>query len=131
MEENSLALLNPVEAWQPWAPSAQDPWNLKWAGHLYRRAAFGGSPAELNEAVTRGLPATLDLLLKGRPGADDLEKTLIPSAVAPPSAPTSLSCGAWWLYTMLNGGRPAQRKDDAVLAQPLRHQHRQGAVTPR
>ena len=76
MEENPLSLLDPVEAWQPWTASAGDPWNLKWAGHLYRRAAFGGSPAELNEAVSRGLPATLDLLLKGRPGADALEKSL-------------------------------------------------------
>jgi Protein of unknown function (DUF1800) len=119
VEENSLALLDPVEAWQPWAPSAQDPWNLKWAGHLYRRAGFGGSPADLNEAVSRGLPSTLDLLLKGKPDADALEQVLIAVGQRAAESGNDLAnrlgeqgfdLRAWWVYAMLNGGRPAHEK---------------------
>jgi Protein of unknown function (DUF1800) len=105
-----LDQLDPVEAWQPWEPSAKDAWNLKWAGHLYRRAAFGASPAELNEAVSRGLPATLDLLLKGKPDADDLEKTLVIVGGRTADRGNPFELRAWWLYAMLNGGRPIHEK---------------------
>ena len=42
MAANSLELdrIDPAAAWQVWQPSAGDPWNRKWAAHLYRRAAF-------------------------------------------------------------------------------------------
>jgi len=119
MEENSLSLLDPVEAWQPWAPSPKDPWNLKWAGHLYRRAGFGGSPTELNEAVARGLPATLDLLLTGKPDADALEQVLITVGRRAAESGNDLAnrlgeqgfdLRAWWVYAMLNGGCPAHEK---------------------
>ena len=42
----SLKEIDPAAAWQPWQPDAIQPWDLKWAGHLYRRATFGASGAE-------------------------------------------------------------------------------------
>src|SRR5438067_5667571 len=68
--------IDPAQAWQPWRPSAGDPWGRKWAAHLYRRAAFGPSRAELLEAERLGHEGTLDLLMKGRPDANDLRETL-------------------------------------------------------
>src|SRR5438874_9149116 len=62
--------LDPAEAWQPWQPDDKQPFDLKWAGHLYRRAAFGATLPELRQAVKQGLPATLDRLLAGQAGAD-------------------------------------------------------------
>ena len=64
-----LDKVDPVKAWQPWEPTKTDPWNLKWAGHLYRRAAFGGSPVELKTAIKKGHTATIDLLMLGEPRA--------------------------------------------------------------
>src|SRR5689334_13478997 len=72
-----LDKLDPEQVWKPWSPTDKDPWGLKWAGHLYRRAAFGGSPAELRSAVRRGLPATLDLLFNGEPKAKALHGFLM------------------------------------------------------
>src|SRR5436309_1650237 len=66
-----LDQLDPVEAWKRWEPTDKDPFNQKWAGHLYRRAAFGATLAEMRAAEKRGLPATLDLLLKGEPDDKD------------------------------------------------------------
>ncbi len=105
-----LDQIDPVEAWQPWEPTAAEPWDLKWAGHLYRRAAFGASPGEMNDAVARGLPATLDLLIKGTPDADDIEKTLVAVGAKTADRANPFELRAWWLYGMLNGRRPVQEK---------------------
>src|SRR5229473_3958998 len=55
----SLDKVDPVQAWQPWTPTKGDPWNLKWAGHLYRRAAFGAPIKDIRFAVDQGLDATV------------------------------------------------------------------------
>jgi hypothetical protein len=72
----ALDKLDPAEAWQPWRPTAGDPWNRKWAAHLYRRAGFGPTRDELLEAEKLDPDGMLDLLLRGRPGADTVEQTL-------------------------------------------------------
>src|SRR2546423_5099477 len=63
-----LDKVDPVKAWQPWEPDEKQPWNLKWAGHLYRRAAFGANLAELRQGVKQGHAVTLKSLFE--PDAD-------------------------------------------------------------
>ena len=103
--------IDPLDAWRPWRPSAADPWGRKWAAHLYRRAAFGSSRQELIEAERLGPEATLNLLLHGRPEADELLATLtdIGSVVAGRDDDGTLLRG-WWLYCMLQGGHPLREK---------------------
>jgi hypothetical protein len=110
-----LDQIDPAAAWQPWEPTAADPWNLKWAGHLYRRAAFGASPKELKDAVSQGLPATLTLLLKGKKLSlkDGMEagsnwEAAHAKAGQYPMNLTELR--AWWLYAILFGPHPLQEK---------------------
>jgi hypothetical protein len=105
-----LDRLDPEQAWRPWQPVAGNPWNLKWAGHLYRRAGFGASHAELKQAVKRGLPATIDLVMKGEPGADDLLPGLIAIGQTTASRDNPHELRAWWLYCMLNGKHPLREK---------------------
>jgi hypothetical protein len=102
-----LDQIDPVEAWQPWEPSAKDPWNLKWAGHLHRRAAFGAGPAELKESVTRGLPGTIDLLMKGTPDPDHIEEGV---AETGKNISDPFALRGWWLYLMLYGPHPLLEK---------------------
>jgi uncharacterized protein (DUF1800 family) len=61
----SLESWDPQQAWSPWKPDAKQPFDLRWAGHLYRRAAFGGTWTELQTAVKEGPDATIDKLLQG------------------------------------------------------------------
>ncbi len=106
-----LTKLDPAGAWQPWQPTAADPWNLQWAGHLYRRAGFGATPDELREAVAQGLPATLDRLIQGDPKeTPDWESLLEATGDRPASYDNLQALRGWWLYAMLNTPRPLQEK---------------------
>jgi hypothetical protein len=61
-------LTNPAWAWSEYQPDAQRPWNLAQAGHLYRRAAFGATWDQLQQALSDSPQRTIDKLL--RPQAD-------------------------------------------------------------
>src|SRR5207249_2413733 len=57
-----LAAIDPAEAWKPWKPDDANPWDLKWAGHVYRRLAFSPTWAESQQALRDGHEATLERL---------------------------------------------------------------------
>jgi uncharacterized protein (DUF1800 family) len=116
-----LDKVDPVKAWQPWEPTQDDPWNLKWAAHLYRRAAFGGTPAELKTAVQKGHKATLKLLVEGNPLYKNFEKEIESSAWAfskqQPSPQEQMfqprepyPVRVWWTYWIVNSYHPLREK---------------------
>jgi hypothetical protein len=108
---HSLAQLDPAEAWQAWQPSPAEPWSRKWAAHLYRRAAFGPSREDLLEAERLGLQGTLDLILRGRPQAEEMRETLIDvGRVAAAHDDGGGQLAGWWLYCMLHSGHPLREK---------------------
>jgi uncharacterized protein (DUF1800 family) len=114
-----LDALDPHEAWQPWRPSASQPWDLKWAGHLLRRAGFGSKlnpPIEktsgerpefaLRMAITQGLPATLDALFKAL-SQDELQRQTGQSFAGREDA---FELRGWWLYWMQLTADPLREK---------------------
>ncbi len=118
-----LDQVDPVRAWQPWEPTAQDPWSRKWAGHLYRRAAFGATLDELRAAEKLGHKATLDKLFQGDPAAEKYyddktgsfmffgrhaASTYKPPMPFQPAQPFLLP--GWWLYCMIYTGHPLREK---------------------
>jgi Protein of unknown function (DUF1800) len=107
----TLDQIDPAEAWKPWRPTSADPWGRKWAAHLYRRAGFGPSRAELIEADRLGPQGTLDLLLRGRPQAEELLKTLTDvGRLAASHDEAGEQLRSWWLYCMLHSGHPLREK---------------------
>jgi uncharacterized protein (DUF1800 family) len=102
--------LDPADAWKAWAPSAADPWGRKWAAHLYRRAGFGASRAELIEAEIRGHAGTLDLLMRGRPEAADVLPTLVDTGRIKAGSKDPDPLRAWWVYVISHGGHPLREK---------------------
>jgi uncharacterized protein (DUF1800 family) len=104
-----LDQIDPSEAWKPWQPSSADPWGRKWAGHLYRRAAFGPSRADLLESERLGFQGTLDLLLQGKPREEYWDQTLT-DAGRIAAARGEQELRSWWLYCMLHSGHPLREK---------------------
>jgi hypothetical protein len=111
-ERNSLDTVDPKTAWLPWEPSPKDPWNLKWAGHLYRRAAFGAPLAKLRFAVDQGLEATVNDLIGGDGDGDGafraVEKVGADYAKDPMGGPQLLQ--SWWLRTLIENNHPLREK---------------------
>jgi hypothetical protein len=107
---------DPAEAWKPWAPGPDDPWDLRWAGHLYRRAAFGGSWPELRDALRRGPEATIDRLLAGAEGYEEFDRLM--DELGPDSQQGFVVNGpaddgglqGWWLFRMLRSPHPLRER---------------------
>src|SRR5947209_2495555 len=93
----SLSQVDPVLAWQRWEPSATDPWNLKWAGHLYRRAGFSAAWMELQEAVKGGPAATLNLVLDSQPDAAERDRLIEKACAAIAGKEDADALRGWWL----------------------------------
>ena len=105
-------MLDPKTAWQPFAPTADNPWDRKKAGHLYRRAGFGATAAELERADKAGHARTLDRVLSGEPETDDFTRTsefMASPRSMPPGAPQP-RLSAWWLDRMLKTRHPLREK---------------------
>ena len=103
--------IDPRWAWEPYSPDAKTPWNLKKAGHVFRRAAFGATWAELHEAVKLGPQGLIDRLLKGglpSPQYDAETETFLSTAAKKFNAGNQAA--AWWLYRMMRGGHPLREK---------------------
>lgn len=100
------------KAWQPFAATADDPWDAKKVGHLYRRAGFGASALELELGVADGPDKTLDRILKGHgPDADyDAASEFMASDRSLPAGSPAVQLAAWWLYRMLRTPHPLQEK---------------------
>jgi hypothetical protein len=106
-----LDKLDPVHAWQPWQPDARQPWGVKWAGHLYRRAAFGATWDELQTARRDGPEKTIARLLAGAPGQAEFEHLM--DELAPETLPEEGNTGGlqgWWLYRMLKTFHPLRER---------------------
>jgi uncharacterized protein (DUF1800 family) len=121
-----LDQLDPAEAWKPWAPSANDPWNLKWAAHLYRRAAFGAPPYQpglctwdgLQQAVAQGHEATFAQLFDAGEALADYDRVMDKLAPAggqgryyDPNSDLGLhELQAWWLHRMIHSPFPLRER---------------------
>jgi uncharacterized protein (DUF1800 family) len=102
--------IDPRWAWERYRPGPGAPWDLRRAGHLYRRAGFGATHAELQEALRAGPDRTIDLLLQGRPGEDAFNRETAERLASIRTANNGALATAWWLYRMLYTPHPLREK---------------------
>src|SRR5262249_33685762 len=100
----------PSLAWEPWKPDARDPWNARWAGHLFRRAAFGASPEWIARALREGPEPTVKQLLAGEPGHEKTAALLADVGEGFAAQGSIDKLRAWWVSSMLHGGHPRREK---------------------
>lgn len=104
--------IDPEWAWAEFRPSADD-WNIRTAAHLFRRAGFGATVTELQDAVKAGPAATIDSMFRStaeRPAFITQMQSLANAGLATGN-PKQLS--AWWAYRML--ATPAQLLEKLTL----------------
>jgi hypothetical protein len=105
-------MLDPETAWAPYAPAADNPWDRTKVGHLYRRARFGATAAELDAGVADGHARTLDRVLAGQPETDDFVRTseFMASERSMPAGAPLPRLAAWWLDRMRKTRHPLREK---------------------
>jgi hypothetical protein len=98
-------------AWAPYQPTAPGGWSRRLAAHLYRRAGFAASSAELDEALKLGPGGAIERLFSppSNPAAD-FEQTseMLAERTAATGDPQQLA--AWWLHRMRNTPDPLREK---------------------
>jgi len=102
--------VDPKWAWTPYTPSEKAPWDLRRAGHLHRRAAFGATAADLEAGLKNGPDKTIDALLKGGPGQDKFDADTAGLAESISRSNNGRQASAWWLYRMLYTPHPLLEK---------------------
>ncbi len=96
-------------AWQPYRPSDQNPWDLKKAGHLHRRAAFGANRHQLDQTLADGPEKSIDALLHGGPGQAEFAAQMVDmAATLDPNNEPELR--AWWLFRILQTPHPLEER---------------------
>ena len=98
---------DPRWAWAAYEPDRDRPWNLGRAGHLYRRAAFGASWEQLQQALSDGPQRTIDKLLKPQSEAAEFNRIYDEYEAATGSVD---QLRAWWLRRMIQTPHPLQEK---------------------
>ena len=101
-------LTDPQWAWAAYQPDTRRPWNLALAGHLYRRAAFGASWDQLQQALSDGPQRTVDRLL--RPQADTAAFNSIYDGYEASAAGSIEGLRAWWLRRIIQTPHPLLEK---------------------
>jgi len=107
---NTFADLSPDEAWLPFEPTREQPFNRRLAAHLHRRAGFAANTRELDEAVNLGpQDAVKRLLAAGNEnGAFDGEMQKFAKLTLAANNPELLS--GWWLHRMRHTPAPLLEK---------------------
>jgi uncharacterized protein (DUF1800 family) len=103
----------PREAWAPYKPTDESPWDLRRVVHLHHRAGFAATWTEVQRDLKDGPKASVERLLKGTAGAHTPEGFAATADLLADAAVAAGDLGrlkAWWLYRMLFGPDPLGEK---------------------
>ncbi len=98
--------IDPGWAWAPYEPSAGQQWDLERVAHLYRRAAWGGTWEQLQQALRDGPAASVERLLRGETGQEEFYAVARRTAQSVAATGDGNDLAAWWLYVMLHSPHP-------------------------
>ncbi len=103
-------ILDPTWAWAPYHASADRPWTLALAAHLYRRAGFGANWGQLQKALKDGPQKTIDDLLNPRADVDSFNQTYNEYDQSVGRSESADELRAWWLRRMISTPFPLLEK---------------------
>ena len=109
MATNNLARIDPQWAWSPFQPTAERPFDIAAAAHLYRRAGFAANRRQLEQAVTHPPTDVVGQLVHAEEAAglrdevDGLAQAMVNSGQV-------RNLSAVWLYRMVATPHPLLEK---------------------
>src|SRR5690348_15039722 len=106
MADSTQPRIDPRWAWEPYRPSDKAPWDLRRVGHLYRRAAFGASYAQLQASLRKDPQKLIDEFLAGGPGREEFDRQTGALARTIVRVNNGQQLVDWWLYRMLYTPHP-------------------------
>lgn len=107
---DAVNTIDPAWAWAPFTPDANRPWTTRLAAHLYRRAGFGATSVELDDAVADGLQATIDRLFDPPAPSSEFERAIATVTGRGLLSTNPAELSACWLYRLLYTPDPLTEK---------------------
>jgi uncharacterized protein (DUF1800 family) len=107
---DEMKKIDPTWAWQAYKPSDKAPWDIRRVGHLYRRASFGATMAQLEAGLKNGPEKTIASLFAGGSGLDEFDRRMNPLAEIIARGNNGAALRSWWLTRMLYTPHPLQEK---------------------
>ena len=101
---------DPGWAWSLYESSPSQPWNLRFAAHLYRRTTFGATWKQLQQALTDGPQRTIDRLMQPDANINDFNQTYDKYESSATDSESTDTLRAWWLRRMLHTPHPLLEK---------------------
>ena len=101
---------DPDWAWAPYQPDDRRPWDIRRAGHLYRRAAFGADWGQLQQALSDGPQRAVEKLLRPGPDVAAFNQTYDDYEAAAAGSGSADALRAWWLRRMIHTPHPLLEK---------------------
>lgn len=98
--DTPLDAIDPAWAWQPWTPSAEEPWDRRRAALFFRRAGFGASALEVDLALKGSFGELVDRVFDKQKSTEFEEQS---AAIAKSVLATgdAQQLARWWLHRML------------------------------
>jgi uncharacterized protein (DUF1800 family) len=97
--------VDPGWAWAAYEPDAAMPWDRVRAGHLLRRAAFGGTWGEIDRALADGPRRAVDRLLRPE-GVEAFVAEQEAGETASGGSDSTAGLRSWWLRRMVRSPHP-------------------------
>ncbi len=107
---------DPAEAWEPFRPNHDGPWDSRAVAHLHRRAGFGPTWQQVRRDVAEGFDAAIKRVLEGETAGpdgrqahqfDELASLMEDSARQQPCIER---VQLWWLFRLLFTPAPLAEK---------------------
>jgi len=109
---NHQGQLDPNTAWTRWQPTADEPWDVRRAAHLFRRGGFGATLEQLDRAVGGGVEATIDSMFD-MTERESFDQSMQPMERVLASSQDPRQLASWWLLRMLQ--TPCQLLEKTTL----------------
>lgn len=87
-------------------PTPANPWDRRKVAHLFRRAGYGATWAELEQGLRLGPRACIDRIMAGHGDARVSEQDFAGIARTAIAAGSDRNLQGWWIFRMLAGAHP-------------------------